>query len=61
MKKFKINEIKVKSFITELDPRFSETVKVQGGATHILCTPPQSVDPGVLTHCCADTVYRCES
>ncbi|WP_040496832.1 pinensin family lanthipeptide [Fulvivirga imtechensis] len=61
MKKFKINEIKVKSFVTALNAHVSETVKVQGGATQILCTPPQSAGPGILTHCCADTAYRCES
>lgn len=64
MKKLKIEKIKVKSFVTEMDMKHSETVKVQGGASATVCGKnacPTVVTFGYWTYCCGDSGYVCEA
>lgn len=64
MKKFKIEKIKVESFVTEMGTKQSETVKVMGGATATVCGKdacPTVVTFGYWTYCCGDSGYYCEA
>lgn len=64
MKKFKIEEIKVKSFVTELGAEHSETVKVQGGAGATVGGKGECITVvtfGYWTYCCGDSAHVCEA
>ncbi|ELR71469.1 hypothetical protein C900_02532 [Fulvivirga imtechensis AK7] len=64
MKKFKIEKIKVESFVTEMETKQSETVKVMGGASATVCGKnecPTVITFGYWTHCCGDSGYYCEA
>ena len=64
MKKLKIEQLKVKSFVTEVSAGKSETVKVQGGAASAsVCGKygcPTVVTYGYWTYCCEDSGTYCQ-
>ncbi|UII30785.1 pinensin family lanthipeptide [Fulvivirga ulvae] len=63
MKKLKIEQLKVKSFVTEMPTGKSETVKVQGGASATVCGKhecPTVVTFGYWTYCCEDSGTYCQ-
>lgn len=63
MKKLKIEQLKVKSFVTEMGTEKRETVKVQGGATATVCGKYDCITVvtfGYWTHCCEDSGSYCQ-
>lgn len=63
MKKLKIEELKVKSFVTGMEENKSETVKGQGG-TATVCGKFDCitvVTRGYWTYCCGDSDGLCNA